>query len=182
MGTGQDKNNVRLSSSTPVDRKAARGCRASTSANYLLVPSQLCYLSALRARVDAVEAIISADGSNARERLLRLRELLKEIGKIDLAKGLSRIQYLKVSVTRKTQHGHGDRSIFQCTPRELARLVRTFAKVADTFQPFEVPEDVGFSNAILNDIVFSLPSIRDSVKKISGSLNLKKADEDKRVC
>ncbi|KAL5529107.1 hypothetical protein ACEPAG_5081 [Sanghuangporus baumii] len=119
-------------------------------------------VSALRARVDAVEAIISADGSSTRERLLRLRDLLKEIGKIDLAKGLSRIQYLK------------------CTPRELARLVRAFAKIAESFNPFERSEDVGFSNAILNDIIFSLPSVRDSVKKINACLNLKKADEDKR--
>lgn len=47
--------------------------------------------------MDAVEAINSAEAINARERLLRLRELLKDIGKVDLAKGLSRIQYSKVS-------------------------------------------------------------------------------------
>lgn len=48
--------------------------------------------------MDAVEAINSAEATNARERLLRLRELLKDIGKVDLAKGLSRIQYSKVSL------------------------------------------------------------------------------------
>ncbi|EJD05960.1 uncharacterized protein FOMMEDRAFT_104344 [Fomitiporia mediterranea MF3/22] len=119
-------------------------------------------VGALQARVDAVEAIISAEASKSRERLLRLRELLKEIGKTDLAKGLSRIQY------------------FKCTPKELARLLRAFGKAADAFLPFENIEDVGLANPVLNEIIFTLPKIRDSVRKIGSCLNLKKADEDKR--
>lgn len=34
---------------------------------------------------------------------------------------------------------------------------------------------------MLNDIVFALPLVRASVKKIGSCLNLKKADENKRV-
>lgn len=50
----------------------------------------------LKERVEAVESIISAEEFNCRDRLLKLRELLKSLGSLDLAKGLSRIQYLKV--------------------------------------------------------------------------------------
>lgn len=50
----------------------------------------------LEARVNAVENITSVETNATRERLLRLRNVLKDIGNIDLAKGLSRIQYQKV--------------------------------------------------------------------------------------
>lgn len=51
-------------------------------------------LSALQARVDAVDEIMSSDEPGVSERLLKLRETLK--GLPDLAKGICRIQYGKV--------------------------------------------------------------------------------------
>lgn len=51
-------------------------------------------LRALQERVDAIEEILSADTTQQRELLVRLRELVK--GLPDLARGLCRMQYGKV--------------------------------------------------------------------------------------
>ena len=69
----------------------------------------------------------------------------------------------------------------KCKPSELAKLVRAFAKIGDAFEPFGEPGEVGFANEVLNETVFVLPSVRSSVRKIVASINLKKAEEDKRV-
>ncbi|THH08198.1 hypothetical protein EW145_g2862 [Phellinidium pouzarii] len=122
----------------------------------------LVNVSALKERVNAIEAILSAQTVNIRERLMRLRELLKTLREVDLARGLSRIQYSK------------------CTPRELAKLLRAFIRIADTFDLFETPEDVGLTSPVLNDIIFALPKLKDSVKKIVSCINLKEAEDDKR--
>ncbi|KAI5124483.1 hypothetical protein M0805_003010 [Coniferiporia weirii] len=118
--------------------------------------------SALQARVDAVEAILCAKTVSTRELSVKLRELLKSLRDVDLARGLSRIQYSK------------------CTPRELAKLLKAFSRVADTFDHFELPENVGFPTPVLNDIIFVLPKLRSSVKQIVFSINLKKAENDQR--
>ena len=67
-------------------------------------------------------------------------------------------------------------------PKELAKLVKAFAKIGDAFEPFESPESVGFANAVLDETIFALPSVRGSVRQIISVINLKQAEEDKRVC
>lgn len=49
-----------------------------------------------------MEAILSAESVSSRERLMRIRELLKNLRDVDLARGLSRIQYSKVGRTIST--------------------------------------------------------------------------------
>ncbi|KAJ2917229.1 hypothetical protein MD484_g3189, partial [Candolleomyces efflorescens] len=112
----------------------------------------------LQERVDAVEEIIES-GS---EKLLTLRETLK--GLPDLAKGLSRIQY------------------GQCTPQELAILLPAFNKIGTAFdqEDFTGPQDVGFKSCLLNQIIFSLPKVKDPVQGIIKDVHLKTAAEGKK--
>ncbi|KAH8117506.1 muts domain V-domain-containing protein [Phellopilus nigrolimitatus] len=119
-------------------------------------------VSALQARVDAVETIRCAEAFKSREHLLRLQDLLRGLKDVDLARGLSRIQYSK------------------CTPKELAKLLMAFSRVANSFDIFASLEDVGFSTPVLNEIVFALPKLRSCMKQIMTCINLEKAKEDKR--
>ena len=56
-----------------------------------------------------------------------------------------------------------------------------FVKIGDAFSPFETPDDVGFNTPILNGIIHTLPGVRGPVRKIFSSINLKMAEEDRRV-
>ena len=62
--------------------------------SYLFNRSDVNDASALQERVDAVEEILSAGGTQLRELLMRLRELIK--GLPDLSRGLCRMQFGKV--------------------------------------------------------------------------------------
>ena len=53
--------------------------------------------------------------------------------------------------------------------------------MAATFSEFQSPEEVGLPSPILNDIIYVLPKIQQSVNKILSSINLSKADEDARA-
>lgn len=59
-------------------------------------------------------------------------------------------------------------------------MLKAFLKISQVFQPMESPAEVGFKSTILNDIVFSLPKLRDPLTMIVSCIDLKKAAEDER--
>jgi hypothetical protein len=68
----------------------------------------------------------------------------------------------------------------QCTPQELAILLQAFNKIATAFESCENSSDVGFKSGLLNDILFSLPKLRDPIKGILDNISLKKASEGRK--
>ncbi|PBK96664.1 hypothetical protein ARMGADRAFT_988633 [Armillaria gallica] len=112
---------------------------------------------ALQQRTDAVEEILASSS----EKLVSLRQLLK--GLPDLAKGLCRIHY------------------GQCTPQELAILIRAFKKIADSVEVMENPSDVGFDSTLLNDITFSLQHVKGPVADMLSIVNLNEAADGKKA-
>ncbi|KZT24115.1 hypothetical protein NEOLEDRAFT_1068081 [Neolentinus lepideus HHB14362 ss-1] len=106
-------------------------------------------ISLLRERLDAVEELNGAQSP----RLVALGELLK--GLPDLAKGLCRIQY-----------GY-------CTPKELAILLRAFQKIALAFPTFDANNPPEFKSKILQDILKTLPQLREPVQSILREVSLK---------
>ncbi|KLO18801.1 hypothetical protein SCHPADRAFT_819209 [Schizopora paradoxa] len=132
----------------------------------------------LQARVDAVDEILSSDEPRVNERLMKLREMLK--GLPDLAKGLCRIQYGKASSLLRLRFFFSVLNTLQCTPKELATLLKAFERVATSFETLKESKDVGFRSPMLNDIVFSFPSLAMPLKDILAALDLKKAADDVR--
>jgi hypothetical protein len=65
----------------------------------------------------------------------------------------------------------------QATPQELSILLRAFNRLATTFEPFSQPEDVGFRSRTFNDIIFSLPRLRDPIRALISSIDLEAAQE-----
>ncbi|KAF8652763.1 hypothetical protein AX16_004259 [Volvariella volvacea WC 439] len=110
---------------------------------------------ALQERIDAVEEILSSSS----EKLVALRQLLSTKNFPDLTKGLCRIQY------------------GQCTPEELAKLLPAFNQVALAFEP---GEENTFKSVLLNEIITSLPKLRDCTKKLLGAISLRKAAEGRK--
>jgi len=55
--------------------------------------------------------------------------------------------------------------------------LQAFDKIAAAYDTFEGPSDVGFKSKILNDILFSLPKLKDPIKGFLGDISLKKASE-----
>jgi DNA mismatch repair protein MSH3 len=68
----------------------------------------------------------------------------------------------------------------QCTPQELAILLQAFNKIATAFDSFTSPSDVGCKARILNDVLFSLPKLRDPIKGFLGDISLKKASDGRK--
>ncbi|KAL0580265.1 Mismatch repair protein msh3 [Marasmius crinis-equi] len=110
----------------------------------------------LQERTDAVEEILASSSDS----LLTVRQLLKTLP--DLAKGLSRIHY------------------GQCTPNELAVILPAFNKIATAFEPFSEPSDCGFTSSLLNEIIFSLPSLKEPIQKLLDAIDLKAASEGRK--
>lgn len=110
----------------------------------------------LQDRVDAVEEL---KGSTS-EKWVTLRQVLRRLP--DLARGLCRIQY------------------GQCTPQELAVLLTAFSKIAQAFDETKTAEDVGFNSRLLNDIIFSLPKLRQPIKNLLDTVNISMAAEGKK--
>ncbi|KAG6831187.1 hypothetical protein H0H92_012327 [Tricholoma furcatifolium] len=110
----------------------------------------------LQERVDAVEEILESSSG----KLATLRELLRKLP--DLAKGLCRIQY------------------GQCTPQELAVLLPAFNKIAIAFEGFATPSEVGFKSDLLNEIIYSIPRLRQPLKELLGAVHLNKAAEGRK--
>jgi hypothetical protein len=65
----------------------------------------------------------------------------------------------------------------QATPQELSILLRAFNRLATTFESFSQPEDVGFRSRTFNDIIFSLPRLRDPIRALISSIDLEAAQE-----
>ncbi|KAF5330723.1 hypothetical protein D9619_005575 [Psilocybe cf. subviscida] len=107
----------------------------------------------LQDRSDAVTEIIEITS----DRLLSLSGLLKNLP--DLAKGLCRIQY------------------GQCTPPELAVLLPAFDKISKAYEDVQGPNSVGLKSHVLNDIIASLPMLKEPIKDILGAVNLKRLKE-----
>ncbi|WVQ94763.1 hypothetical protein IAU59_001844 [Kwoniella sp. CBS 9459] len=108
-------------------------------------------VAALRARTDAIEEIMDTNTYQ----MEKLRSLL--VNMPDLVKGLTRVQYNKA------------------TPTELATLLVALARIGSEFKP-----DQGeiFRSALLNNILKTLPSIKDISKGFLDALNLKAAREN----
>ncbi|KAJ3538219.1 hypothetical protein NM688_g6551 [Phlebia brevispora] len=111
---------------------------------------------ALNARVDAVEEILSTQSG----KLTILRQLLR--GLPDLARGLCRIQYGK------------------CTPQELAVLLTSFSKIGKAFDLVDRPDQAGFRSPILNDVLFTLPKLREPIEELLMAIDTKAAKEGKK--
>ncbi|CEL52191.1 DNA mismatch repair protein MSH3 OS=Cryptococcus neoformans var, neoformans serotype D (strain B-3501A) GN=MSH3 PE=3 SV=1 [Rhizoctonia solani AG-1 IB] len=113
--------------------------------------------SVLQERVDAVEEIL-----NTKElKVERLQLLLK--GLPDLVKGLCRIQYKKA------------------TPSELAILLTAWQRVATTLDPIASPKDAGFESKLLNDIAYSLPTLREPLAAIMSQIDLPQARDSNKA-
>ena len=69
---------------------------------------------------------------------------------------------------------------WQCTPQELAGILKAFNKIAIAFDSFDNPSDVGFNSKLLNEIIFSLPKLKEPMKDLLGIMSLKKAAEGKK--
>jgi len=92
----------------------------------------------------------------------------------DLARGLCRIQYGKVSDSPCPSDSH-EIEVFQCTPKELAILLPAFNKIATAFPNFESPAAVGFNSTLLSAIFFALPLLRGPVQQLVDAVVMKKA-------
>ncbi|KAG6821075.1 hypothetical protein H0H93_007234 [Arthromyces matolae] len=119
---------------------------------------------ALQERVTAVEEILESSS----EKLAKLREVLR--GLPDLARGVCRIQYGQIL----------DQCLQKCTPQELAILLPAFGKVAEAFDCVATPSDVGFRSNILNEIIYTLPKLKDSIKGLLSSVRLGAAAEGRK--
>ena len=56
-------------------------------------------------------------------------------------------------------------------------LLSAFNKVAVAFSAASAPADVGFKSAILNEIIFTLPRLREPVQGLISCISLKQAAE-----
>ncbi|KAJ7582852.1 muts domain V-domain-containing protein [Mycena floridula] len=111
---------------------------------------------ALEERIDAVQEIMDSSS----EKLNTLYDVLRRLP--DLSKGICRIQY------------------GQCTPQELALLLPAFDKIANAYDVTE-PSEVGFKSRLLNEIIASLPSIREPSKELLSIVSLKQAAAGDKV-
>ena len=133
---------------------------------YLLI---LVSPSVLQDRVDAVEEILASSS----EKLVTLRQILQRLP--DLAKGLCRIQYGQVCMPNEIPLDVLWMYTYKCTPQELANLLPAFNKIANAFDAVESPLDVGFKSGVLNDIIYSLPKLKEPMKELIGAVSLKEA-------
>lgn len=65
----------------------------------------------------------------------------------------------------------------QCTPQELAVLLPAFNKIGVAFNVVESSPDVGFESSVLNDIIYSLPKLKQPMKVLMEAVSLKAAAE-----
>jgi DNA mismatch repair protein MSH3 len=66
---------------------------------------------------------------------------------------------------------------YKCTPQELSVLLPAFNKIAIAFDAVENPTDVGFKSGVLNDIIYSLPKLKEPMKTLMEAVSLKNAAE-----
>ncbi|CAE6452008.1 unnamed protein product [Rhizoctonia solani] len=108
-------------------------------------------------RVDAVEEIMETKEL----KIERLQLLLK--GLPDLVKGLCRIQYKKA------------------TPSELATMLTAWQRIATALDPIPTPQDAGFESDLLNDIAYSLPTLREPLAAIMSQIDLPQARDNNKA-
>ncbi|KXN82576.1 DNA mismatch repair protein MSH3 [Leucoagaricus sp. SymC.cos] len=111
---------------------------------------------ALQKRVDAVDEILTSKS----DKLHVLRATLSRLP--DLSRGLCRIQY------------------GQCTPKELAKLLPAFAKISNAFEEFPSPAAVGLKSPILNEIIYTLPTLKSTMKTFIDAVDLNQASEGRK--
>ncbi|CUA72462.1 DNA mismatch repair protein msh3 [Rhizoctonia solani] len=111
----------------------------------------------LQERVDAVEEIMETKELKVE----RLQLLLK--GLPDLVKGLCRIQYKKA------------------TPSELATMLTAWQRIATALDPITTPQDAGFESDLLNDIAYSLPTLREPLAAIMSQIDLPQARDNNKA-
>jgi DNA mismatch repair protein MSH3 len=68
----------------------------------------------------------------------------------------------------------------QCPPQELAGILTAFNKIAIAFDSYDNPSDVGFKSRVLNEIISSLPKLKEPMKDILSIVSLKKAAEGQK--
>jgi DNA mismatch repair protein MSH3 len=66
----------------------------------------------------------------------------------------------------------------QCTPNELALLLKAFGNIANAFDEFSSPDAVGFKSSLINDIFYALPLLKGAICSILPSINLRKAEKN----
>lgn len=59
-------------------------------------------------------------------------------------------------------------------------LLPAFNKIASAFEPVNSPSDVGFRSPILNDVIYTLPSLKDPIQGLLRAFSLKMAEEGKK--
>lgn len=72
------------------------------------------------------------------------------------------------------------RCFVQCTPQELAVLLTAFNKIGKAFDPVEERDQAGFKSSILNDILSTLPKLRQPMEDVLSEIHLKSAKEGKK--
>jgi len=68
----------------------------------------------------------------------------------------------------------------KCTRSELLSILQALSRVASKFQPFESSESVGFQSPIVNEAVYSLPTIAGDVAIFLSSFNHAEAASDNK--
>lgn len=71
-------------------------------------------------------------------------------------------------------------NMFQCTPKELADLLRAFERIGNAYEGFERPSDVGLESSVLNEIIHSLPRLQPAVQDLLSVVNLDHASENRK--
>jgi DNA mismatch repair protein MSH3 len=59
-------------------------------------------------------------------------------------------------------------------------LLPSFNRIASTFRPFQLQEHVGMQSPLLNNIVYSLPSLQEPMKDLLGVIDLKLTAEGRK--
>lgn len=121
----------------------------------------------MKERTDAVEEILTSQSTL----ISKLKVVLT--GTPDLVKGLCRVQYGKVC--RPSFLCRVLLNWSQCSPKELASLLMAYDRIAKAFPPFDSPSAVGFDSSILNDIIYSLPSLLEPVGRLLHVFDIPKA-------
>jgi DNA mismatch repair protein MSH3 len=59
-------------------------------------------------------------------------------------------------------------------------LLPSFNRIACTFRPFQSPDHVGMQSPMLNNIVYSLPSLQEPMKDLLSVIDLKLTAEGRK--
>lgn len=119
-------------------------------------------------RLDAVKEILETPSVS----IEKLKGLLKN--QPDMQRGLSRIQYGKVSHFVFPYVRHHSEQILQATPNEVATLLLAFKRIAAEFE-HNVPLP---RSSLLAGIISSFPKIRKIVERLLSDIDVRQARSD----